>query len=169
MWGPLRTSPKGELLLAPCCPTARVLPKTTTNPRAMALEVGEVRPVEATHRATYWALPDLRLPQVVKRGARAADPRGSAEETSAAPGDAGATAAAEAAGAPADDAGAAQAAQDSENPYMLQWEGSEALHFFWAVDTLTAEEMAREQIKKGQEHWEFNLRLHTQEYQTMIN
>ena len=74
--------PEGELLLPPCCPTAKAFPKATTNARAVALEVGEVRPQPAEHRETYWALPDFRLPQVVKRVAPA--DAGSASATAAA-------------------------------------------------------------------------------------
>ena len=161
--------PEGELLLPPCCPTAKAFPKTTTNARAVPLEVGELRPQPAAHRETYWALPDFRLPQVVKRDAPADAPGATAAAKAAdAPGataaegaeGSGATAAAKAADAPGD-------AQDADHPYALEWQGSEAVHFFWGVEALTAEDMARATLAKGQEHWSFNVSLVPREYTAM--
>ena len=78
-----------------------------------------------------------------------------------------AAAAAEGAAAAGDAAAAPGDAQAPDHPYALEWQGSEALHLFWGVDALPAEEMARAQLAKGQEHWGFNVALVPREYYAM--
>ena len=41
------------------------------------------------------------------------------------------------------------------------------MHFFWGVERMTAEELARAQLVQGQEHWKFNVALRPQEFATM--
>ena len=175
---------EGALMLFPCCPTAKVFPKVTSNPRAVEVQVGEKRPTPVEQMETYWALPDFKLPELelkpARKGAASAAAEGARGE---APGgkelDGAAPAAAEGArgeapggtklvgAAPAAAGGAQGEAEEEENPYHFKFGGAESLHFFWGVDRMTAEELARAQLVQGQENWKFNVALRPQEFATM--
>ena len=159
----------GSLKLFPCCPTAKAFSKTTTNPRAVQLHVGEQRPNPAVEMHRYWAVPDLKLPALEKACARAGasqDQQGAEEEQGAAEEQ-----------EDAEDLGAAEEKEDaeedegkqSENPYQWKFAGTESLHFFWAVDAMTAEELAKAQLHPGQENWKFNVELSPKTFRTMIH
>ena len=76
----------------------------------------------------------------------------------------------------AEEQGAAEEKEDAEedegkqskNPYEWKFAGTESLHFFWAVDAMTAEELAKAQLHPGQENWKFNVELSSKTFRTMI-
>ena len=59
--------------------------------------------------------------------------------------------------------------KQSDNPYQWKFAGTESLHFFWAVDAMTAEELAKAQLHPGQENWKFNVELSSKTFRTMIH
>ncbi len=159
---------EGKLSLFPCCPTAKHFPKVTSNPRAVELHVGEKRPHPVAEMEKYWALPDFKLPEVAVKPMPATSAQGSTAAPEAAEVEGTTPAAAGATGAAAAAAGGGDAgAEEADNPYNFKFAGSESLHFFWGVERMTAEELARAQLVKGQERWKFNVALREQEFAVM--
>ena len=150
----------GSLKLFPCCPTAKTFSETTTNQRAVELQVGEQRPNPAQEMQQYWAVPDLKLPPLDKE-CSPGDLQRAAEDQPAI---------SEGQGGPDQKEDAKEEeGQQSQNPYQWKFAGTESLHFFWAVDAMTTEELAKAQLQRGQEHWNFNVDLYPKTFRTMIH
>ena len=154
----------GSIKLFPCRPTAKVFAKTTTNSRGVELQVGEQRPNPAVEMQRYWAVPDLKVPSLEKECSpfdALGDLQGAAEEQPAI---------SEGQGGPDQQEDAKEdEGQQSQNPYQWKFAGTESLHFFWAVDAMTTEELAKAQLQRGQEHWKFNVDLSAKTFRTMIH
>ena len=150
----------GSLKLFPCCPTVKTFSKATTNQRAVELQVGEQRPNPAVEMQQYWAVPDLKLPPLEKE-CSPGDLQRAAEDQPAI---------SEGQGGPDQKEDAKEEeGQQSQNPYQWKFAGTESLHFFWAVDAMTTEELAKAQLQRGQEHWNFNVDLYPKTFRTMIH
>ena len=142
-----------SLLLYPCCPKTKTFPLTTTNPRAVAVQVGQKRPTADAELATYWILPEFIMPEIK---VASASPGDNEIESRSAQGF-------QPAGAASAAADAAQAEANDVHTYKFVFTGAESLHFFWAVDRLTEEDMAKKTLEPGQEAWRFNMKLVTRD------
>ena len=143
----------GGLTLVPASPTTKRFPLATNDPRAAAVNLHRKRPEPAQRNYTYFLPPDWKPPQCspVAGGSRAAADEGSTLYVPP----------------PAEAAGEGAEAPGPE--YGFRFNGSESIHYFWAVERLTEDELLRKRaLDPSCRGAEFNMELQTKEMLVVV-
>ena len=136
----------GALQLPLCAPLAKRLSTQAASDRAVKVSVQRKRPDDQAdpEPTEYWLAPDWKPPV----------PRLLADDSQeGSPGESQRSLEATAVGA-----GGAPAAAEAQQ-YKWVFDGGESIHFFWAVERMTADELMRKRAEKGCEAWAFNMAL----------